>query len=309
MALNFGIEPPQWLQNQDTWIKGISDRGERNFINMASFAMQSQNNKLAQAAQILDMQQKENAISLGQTKIAALNKDYSEIPNWLQQHPTWESRQDTSWPSALTPEGDKMLNDVRLRDSQSIQAKAMVESTHDFASRVDALRKVDPAVAGQFAPYISGKITPTILQALSVAEEASKVHQENEKKIAEIEALQRGDAATTKITSKGVETTFKPSATANSIPQTKDIGGGVTLAWVPGGKTLHVIKADGTKTELTPSQLQNIAKGMESNGDPRAKNILEFLAGKAMDTVEKSAAPPGPATPVKTYNPQTGKIE
>ena len=135
MALNFNVEPPRWLQEQDSWIKGISSRGVDQLFRGAESVVQMQGQKLNQASTVLNMQQQMQGIELNKLNIDRLSDDYNSIPNWLKEHPTWDSRQDAEWPAPKTPQGEKMLNDIRLRDSQSIQAEAATTAVHDFAAR------------------------------------------------------------------------------------------------------------------------------------------------------------------------------
>lgn len=301
MALNFGIEPPRWLSDSAAWYRESGERSTnaltQSIFQGAKLGMEREQHTLNMASGLLQLQGQEEALSLNKMKTKALSQDMNAIPKWLQEHPTWESRQDSQWPTALTPEFDKRLNEIRVTDARSVQAKAATEAVGAFSKRVNELSKSDPLAAGQFAPYV-GKAnpSPTILQALSVAEETAKVSAQNKKDLAALEAERRGDLATTTITDKGITTSYKPKppAPADATPKTMTLDGGSVLAWVPGGKTLHVINGK-KKTELTPNQLQNISKGLPDD-DPHKKQISDFLANSAMEQVAPKSKTNAPST-------------
>lgn len=313
MAVPFGIEPPRWLQDQVSWYRESGERSTQNLVQSyfqgANLALKQQESQLGIASGVLDLQSKQQALDLNKFKIASLSKDMEDIPRWLQEHPTWESRQNAEWPMAVTPEWEKRLDSVRVNDSRSIQAKTAVESVHAFSGRVAALGKSDPLAAGQFSPYI-GKpnVSPDILTALSFAEESVKVAQENKSRLAEIESAKRGDVPTTTISEKGVSTTYRPapSKPTDETPKTMTLDGGTTLAWVPGSKAIHVIK-DGSKQEFTPFQLSSIARGLDSK-DPRKKQITDFLANTAVAQTTPKTDTPAAVAPaaekVRMLNPQ-----
>lgn len=287
MALDTQV--PQWLVQQNQWQQEDASRSVQGLVQSwfegqkLGIEKQEAQQRLAQG--MLGMQQQKQALDLGAVKLNNTATDSKVIPAWLQEHPTWESRQDASWPAALTPEGESQLTQVRMRDAGSIQQKAAVAAVGDFAKRVDKLSAVDPATAGQFAPYI-GKAnpSPTILQALSVAEQAVALNKQNTIDQATADAQARGDVATTTINDKGVSTAYKPAPTnkltGDEFPETMQLPNGSTVAWMPGGKTLHVIQADGKRNVYTPFQLQSIAKGL-GDKDPIKKQINDFLSQSA----------------------------
>lgn len=305
MPSGLDTEVPQWLQQASSWYSSDQRLHEN-----AQFMVQMQQARLQTQSQQEDLK---NKIVTNQH----LEKDLTDIPQWMRDHPTWQSRQDGQWPTALTPQGERMLQEQRLRDSQSIQAETAVIATHDFATRVAKLRELDPESAGQFAPYISQRPSPDILRALSVAEQTAKLHQENVAEAARLEAEASGAQAKTVIGPKGTTTTYTPSKPGEDVniqPKTLDLGNGTKIAWMPGGKTLHVIKTDGTKQEYTASQMQSIAKGLDDD-DPRKKQITDFLAETAVKQTGTSSPQPAPTptqsqpTKVLKYNPATGRIE
>lgn len=295
MALDTQV--PQWLVNQNQWEQEDASRSVQGLVQswfqgqQLGIEKQKAQQQLAQG--MLGMQQQKQALDLGALKLNNIATDTKVIPAWLQEHPTWESRQDAQWPSALTPEGESQLAQVRLRDASSVQQKTAIAAVGDFSKRINALSAVDPTAAGQFSPYI-GKAnpSPTILQALNVAEQAAALKKQNSIAQATADAQARGDLATTTITDKGVSTSYRPAPavknTSEEAPKTLALGNGVTVAWMPGGKTLHVINSDGKKTAYTPFQLQSIAKGL-GDTDPKKKQIMDFLSNSAVNQISTSS--------------------
>lgn len=293
-------EVPQWFQKASDWYSSESRVQENSLFNL----------KVQDS--VLNLQQKKQEIDNTTLSNQRLSKDLNDIPQWMRDHPTWQSRSDAPWPTALTPQGDRMLQEQRLRDSQSIQAETAVMATHDFATRVAKLRDLDPESAGQFAPYISQRPSPDILRALSIAEESSRLHQENLSEAARMEAEQRGDQVKTVTGPKGTTTTIappKPSESLTTQPKTMDLGNGKTIAWMPGGKTLHVIDEKGKKSvELTPIQMKALVKDLPED-DPRKKKVEDFLAETAVKQTEPSSTPTAPLSkpaqsqPSKTNDP------
>lgn len=313
MALN--TEVPQWLVQQNMWEQQDASASVKSLVSDyfegRRLGMQKQQQQIAMQSNLLGIEQQKQSLELGQAKIQHQTIDSTVIPTWLKDHPTWESRQDAEWPTALTPEGQSQLAQVRLRDAQSVQQKVAVAGVSEFSKRVDALSKSDPMAGSQFAPYIGKVPPPEVLQALGVAEQTLGVRQQNQKEQAALDAQARGDVATTTITDKGVSTTYKPALvdkTLNSEPKFTTIEGGVQLAWVPGGKTLHVIQPSGKKQVLTPVQMKNIASGLEDK-DPRKKQIMDFLANQAVGQFSKPALDTTNAPKIRKYNPDTGLIE
>ena len=316
MALDTQV--PQWLVSQEAWQREDASRSTQelvqNLFEGQKLAMQRKQQTLQTQSSLLGIQQQAQNLEMGQVKLDNVAHDNSTIPKWMQEHPTWESRQNaTDWPIALSPQGEQQLAQVRLRDASSVQQRAAVAAIGEFSKRVDALSKVDPIAGGQFAQYI-GKANPSpqVLQALGLAEQTVGVRQQNEKDQAALDAQARGDVQTTTISDKGVVNTYKPAPPGGkeTAPKTMTIDGGVQLAWVPGGKTLHVIQPSGKKQVLTPNQLLSIAKGLDPN-DPRVKQIQGFLADSAVKEIKsQTPQPPVAPTPSATTNSfQVGRFQ
>lgn len=291
MALPYNISPPAWLSDEVSWARG----GEQRDQQRALFDMQMQEGQQKIASNFLSLHSQQQGLDLNAINIKNKTRDATVIPDWLKEHPTWQSRNDenTQWPTALTPEGESQLAQVRMRDAQSVQQKAAIAAVGDFAKRVDKLSAVDPASAGQFAPYIGkSNPSPTILQALSVAEQAAAQSKQNTVDQTTTDALSRGDVPTTTVGPRGVTTTYKPAAKNpnDEAPKTMALPNGATVAWMPGGKTLHVIQSDGKKQVYTPFQLQSIAKGLAET-DPTKKTIMDFLSQSAVKQISGQGAP------------------
>lgn len=80
---------------------------------------------------------------------------------------------------------------------------------------------------------------------------------------------------------------------ADAEPQVKDLGGGLKATWMPGAKTMHVIKPDGTKKDLTPTQTLNLGKALLAIGDTEGTNFVKLA--KEMATPGKKPAAVTPA--------------
>lgn len=291
MALPYDIAPPAWLSNEVAWARGGEERDQQR----ALFDMKMQEGRQQMASNMLGMQEKQQGIQLNDIKIKNLSQDQTVIPNWLKEHPTWQSRQDASdWPTAMTPEGESQLTQVRLRDAQSVQQKVAIAGVSEFSKRVNELSKSDPIAGSQFAQYIGKVPPPVVLQALGVAEQALGVRQQNAKDQAALDAQSRGDVATTTINDKGVSTSYKPAPANSNASQFKpedpiSLEGGAQLIHVSPNRWQYV-KGD-TKTDLTPEQKRNVAHEILSLNakDPRGLKILDELASMATKQPMKSS--------------------
>lgn len=132
--------------------------------------------KLNMQAQVQDIAYKGFQLQTAESALKTQQEDQQAIPEWLKDHQTWSSRQDAEWPTPKSEWGIKTINDIRLRDSANIKSTTVTEAIHDFSGRVDELRKVDPAAAGQFAQYIGQpSVNPQVLQRLTDAETKAQV--------------------------------------------------------------------------------------------------------------------------------------
>lgn len=143
--LPFGIEPPRWLQEEVSWLRESGERST-NALTQSLFAgaqlgMQRQQQQLGMASGLLDMQAKEQGIALNKINIETTSRDLELIPQWLKEHPTWESRQTSDWPTAMSTKGQAALDAIRINDAKSGQAKMV---TSDIANFSESLNGIDP---------------------------------------------------------------------------------------------------------------------------------------------------------------------
>lgn len=149
MALPYGIEPPRWMQDEVAWYRESGERSTQAFTQSlfqgAQLGMQQQRNQLEMASGMLKLQEQEQSLELGKTKIAAYSKDTDDIPAWLREHPTWESRQSSDWPVASTPEWEKRLDQIRANDGRSLQFKLALADQTEFIKGQEGILPADRA--------------------------------------------------------------------------------------------------------------------------------------------------------------------
>lgn len=319
MALN--TEVPQWLVNQNMWEQQDASASVRSLVSDyfegQKLGMEKQQQQINLQSGLLGIQQQKQSLALNDVKLKNQTVDSTVIPNWLKDHPTWQSRQDAGgYPTALTPEWEQKIDKVRIADTQSVQQKVVLSGVSEFTKRVNELSKSDPIAGSQFAQYIGKVPPPVVLQALGVAEQALGVRQQNAKDQAALDAQNRGYVATTTINDKGVSTSYKPAPANSNASQFKpedpiSLEGGAQLIHVSPNRWQYV-KGD-TKTDLTPEQKRNVAHEILSLNakDPRGLKILDELASMATKKPATNTATTVPAIAVKVrkYNPQTGLIE
>lgn len=234
-----------------------------------------------------------------QRAMASLMESMSINPNYLAETKTP--------PVFKTPQYQRAFDGMRDMHSASLVTKSKAADVALFSQKIATILPEDRAAIQGMEPNRDGSISSNQWQALNLSEQRMRAAAENDRARAEIVAMQRGDVPTTTITEKGVTTTFKPATTPteDKPPKTLDLGGGTTIAWIPGSKALHVIK-DGKKQEYTPFQMASIAKGLDDK-DPRKKQITDFLANTAVEQATPKAAAPdaAPATDkVRMLSPQ-----
>lgn len=321
MALDFSIQPPAWLERQSEWAKGIAERGQKSFEEGALFNLKMRQGQVNMASQLLGLQQQEQQLDLTKLTIQERSKAIDEIGQYKERWMT-EGKADPRWivnnPLVSTnPTTSKWYEGAQAAANQTevmqISRKVGQDAAKAFADRVDALREVDPVAAGKFQKFIGQATIPDdVLKTLTAQEINAKSIVERKQRELEVKAQQlettgrkvsvvrdaRGNI--TRVTDLG------PQSRPDVKPQTMVIEGGATLAWMPGGTTLHVIDASGKKQEFTPAQLGAIAKALDDE-DPRKMQIQDFLANKAVATVKGQT--PAPTVPpeselVDVINPQ-----
>lgn len=165
-------------QGDDTsWIKelpGTITKGlyeARMNIQSPIALMQAEQAKQNMVAQGLQMQNTMSLINGRNQTLRMQAHDQEVLPQWLRDHPTWESRQDAEPPVLYTPQGQKMFRDIQLGDTANIKNKAQVAGVTAFGKQIDELMKYDPVAAGQFASQLQPGRVPTakMQQDISVA--------------------------------------------------------------------------------------------------------------------------------------------
>jgi hypothetical protein len=327
----FSVEPPRWLQdlthsNEKGLLGGIAGEllgggliaatkattpGERknwlqelpqsigeahlNFLD-PTWKLKVQQGQLNLAHTALGMREMQQRMNVNAANMQMRAQDLQEIPKWLAEHPTYESRANAEWPVARTPEWNKNLDQIRLRDSQSVQSKVASEGIKEFSKRVDALSKVDPTGAAQFAPQIGRIPSPEILQALSLAEQTAAQKQENIRVQAEAEAAARGETPEVRITEKGVTKTFKPGTGKKDIqPKETTLSDGTRIIYNPNTGAFKMTTSEGKEKPMTSGQLLAISKALsEGPGgmtNPNVKKIQDLLGEKAARQLEGAPKP------------------
>lgn len=183
----------------------------------------------------------------------------------------------------------KGLDSVATRDririssetaaNRSVGSQILVKDAADFNKRVGTIDPASRAAIIGMSKNPDGTIAPMQWKALSAAEEAAALQKENARKMAEIEALERGDQQRTVISPTGVTKTFtptKPEEVAGGEPLTKTLPSGQTLAWMPNSKALHIINPKGEKENATAYQATQLAKFLNETGDPEYTNFVNM---------------------------------
>lgn len=254
-------------------------------------------------------------------QIGVLNAKAREESAWLSDVPKlaeWQAKPLEQQVKEAPPEmqsnrGIAAASNLRRAASSSAVAKAMNESKSKYDARVAALLQAGYESAGTLALPPQAFPSETNWKALGIAEQALAQRRENEKTLAASEAEARGETPTTTISDRGVTTTYRPSSVKpeNVEPQTKVLKDGTILAWMPNGKTIHVIRPSGEKKELTPSQLLAIGKALDAQGDPDASKLISAAKEGAMAKIApkstQAAAPKSTLDTATIFTDKTGK--
>jgi hypothetical protein len=163
-------------QGEDTnWIKELPSSLSQGFAEARLNAqnplwrMQAQQAQLNMAQQGLAMQNQQSMIDSRKTALSMQQHDQEVLPQWLQDHPTYESRQDAEPPTLYTPNGQKMFRDVQLGDAANVKHKAIVEGIDAYSKSVSDLQKLNPMAAAPFAAQIGKVPTPQMQDQLAAA--------------------------------------------------------------------------------------------------------------------------------------------
>jgi hypothetical protein len=288
----------------------------------------------------LALQEMQQKLNLGATNMRLRAEDTQEIPKWLAEHPTYESRRDAEWPTAKTPEWNRNLDQIRLRDSQSEQAKIAVSGVKAFTDRLSALSKDDPAgaaqVAGAAQAYTArGQPPPKeVTDALGMAEQVVAARKENERVQQQLrieEAIKKAEAEGSTVGRtfgpKGESITIKPGTSAKETqPKILSLGGH-QIIYNPKGGGFRVLNPEGKERQMTPNQLLSLSKALLLSPDKQSKQVgadiesfLSKTASKQITPAETGEPATKPSTAVPTSAPkrrvrvigpggQTGTVE
>lgn len=198
----------------------------------------------------------------------------------------------------------KTQTQVATAEKNTVAGQLQIKDGTDFVKRLGGIDPTSRSAIQSMNKNKDGSFSPQQWQALGIAEQYSQTQKENAQSQAEIDAMSRGDTQTTVVGPKGITTTYKP-ATASQVgaePQAKTLADGTTLSWMPNGKTIHVIKPNGEKKQLTPTQLLTIGKSLQTIGDPDANQFIEASKRGAMPQVspKTNAVPANAPAPAPT---------
>lgn len=113
-------------------------------------------------------------------------------------------------------------------------------------------------------------------------------------------AVQQNNAAANIKSRETIAALKNPASDPDATPNTMDLPNGHTAVWMRGGKTIHIIKPDGTGQNMTIEALRKSGKNLSENGQTDAEkahgtNILNWIDTKAYNQIQP-AATPAPAT-------------
>lgn len=258
------------------WLRAIPRGIHENRLNLSDpmWRLKAQQAELGMAQTALGLQQTQQQIDLNKTKLRLNAEDLATVPKWLQDHPTVESRMTAEWPTALTPEWNSNLNDLRLRDSQSTLAKTTVTGLKDLSDAVQEISKFDGVKAGELSakiqPFaIKGQMPPPELTAQVMAARGEAERKKLELQADVPTADMKNVQAVTKMRSEAEALRAKGDATgyqaknaeADLLEQRLKKSGQEITVETPGGQTVKVSTGVTKPTASTTTNIQqkNIA--------------------------------------------------
>lgn len=308
MADIFNVQPPAWLQElthsdsrglgralgtlvggaviatdkatdeneQRSWFKLLPESlGEARLSLMdPMYKLTIQQNQMEIASKALGLDEMQQRIDLNKTKLRLNAEDLATVPKWLQDHPTVESRMTAEWPTALTPEWNSNLNDLRLRDSQSTLAKTTVTGLKDLSDAVQEISKFDGVKAGELSakiqPFaVKGQMPPPELTAQVMAARGEAERKKLELQADAPTADMKNVQAVTKMRSEAEALRAKgdaagyqaKNAEADLLEQRLKKSGQEITVETPGGQTVKVSTGVTKPTTSTATNIQqkNIA--------------------------------------------------
>lgn len=83
--------------------------------------------------------------TLNENNLKMFTQDQQTFGQWMNDHPTLESRANAEPPTLLTPQGNQMFSAARANDSASLLGQQMKSDQADFAKRLSAIPAADRA--------------------------------------------------------------------------------------------------------------------------------------------------------------------
>jgi len=75
------------------------------------------------------------------------------------------------------------------------------------------------------------------------------------------------------------------------------------LAWMPNGKTIHVIKSNGEKDVYTPQQIEKFGQKRLDNGDPDGQAMVDYSKGVVLKQINSKKPSATTESWIATYLP------
>lgn len=135
-SLFAGLPTPSWSDPERQ--SAQSSELAMNLVQGWREAAKEKANQTGTQAQLKVDEMKQN-LQINQAELNNQAADQSTIPQWMQDHPTWASRQDADWPTAKSSWGEKALQQTQLRDNQSSQKEFTVNAITGFQDRLNKL--------------------------------------------------------------------------------------------------------------------------------------------------------------------------
>ena len=260
----------------------------RNFMEAYSMAQQNKS-----AAAILHVQDLKYKIQQEATQIKQMDQATTEVASWMRDSggdPVWMTEHPYT---GTNPMAAEQINSAQIRASQSISVTKAKEDLTQFNTRLSKLPPDARAAIQGMSDDPRTKL-PTAMKwtALGLAEQSEQIRMQNDKTAAELEAAQRGDVETTRVTSRGVESIYKPApagaASQMGEPTVKELPDGSKLIHVSPNRWQYV-KGE-NKKEMSTGQLMAISKSFKEldPNDATAKAIDEHLKTEAQSQIAKT---------------------
>lgn len=287
---------PAWQQEQADPIFDIKKRGAQ---------VQLQGAELGVRAKQLEL----DGTAHDQQLMGQVMADINKNPNYLNELPG---------PIPFkTPQYQQVFDSMMLQNSRSLANRAKVADIAEFNKKVAGLSPENRAFVQKISPNKDGSPSPAQWQSLNLAEQTDQAAAENKAKLAEIEALQRGDTVTTTVRDSGAVTqTYRPPSASSQpvVPQEMTLSDGTRIVSNPKTGSFKIIAKTGEQKDMTSKQLMDITKALKEDrpDDPLVKKIEDFVLSQAAEQVERTTTTPtapAPSSKVLKYNPQTGRIE